>query len=337
MRVVESLNKAIFNAIESDPTVLILGEDILDPYGGAFKVTKGISSHFPDNVFGTPISEQAIVGLATGLAIQGFKPVVEIMFGDFITLIVDQIVNHISKISSMYGERVPLSMIIRTPMGGRRGYGPTHSQSLERLLVGHPGIHCVAVSSYYSPGLLLEKCLELEAPVFFIENKTLYPKPIVNRDKLGFAINDIVPWHGIPTLHFAPDTSSDVTIVTYGGMVDLCREAMEKLSREQGLICDIVVPHHLSPLDVAPICEAVQKTKRVVVVEEGITAWGWGSEVAALLLDIQLEAPVERVGARSIPIPACRSLENKVLPQIDDIYQACIKTVDKSYVLRGKK
>ena len=133
--VIDSLNSALITALEKDEHVLIFGEDILDPYGGAFKVTRGLSSSFPDQVFTTPVSEAGIVGVASGLALRGFRPVVEIMFGDFVTLAADQVINHAAKFRYMYNDQVNVPVVIRTPMGGRRGYGPTHSQTMEKLFI----------------------------------------------------------------------------------------------------------------------------------------------------------------------------------------------------------
>jgi pyruvate dehydrogenase E1 component beta subunit/2-oxoisovalerate dehydrogenase E1 component len=142
--ILESLNSALHSALAADPRVIILGEDILDPYGGAFKVTRGLSSAYPDRVLTTPVSEAAIVGIATGMSLRGFRPVVEIMFGDFITLAADQIINHVSKLRFMYNEQVQAPIVIRNTMGVRRGYGPTHSQSLEKIFLGIPGLRVLA-------------------------------------------------------------------------------------------------------------------------------------------------------------------------------------------------
>ncbi|MEW6094710.1 MAG: alpha-ketoacid dehydrogenase subunit beta, partial [Chloroflexota bacterium] len=141
--VLDSLNSALHHATDTDPRVYILGEDILDPYGGAFKVTRGLSTKFPDRVLTTPISEAGIVGVSSGMALRGLRPVAEIMFGDFVTLAADQLVNHASKFRWMYNDNVRVPMVVRAPMGGRRGYGPTHSQSLEKLFLGVPGLKVV--------------------------------------------------------------------------------------------------------------------------------------------------------------------------------------------------
>ncbi len=142
--VLESLNAALHTALENDPRVYVLGEDILDPYGGAFKVTRGLSTRFPDRVLTTPISEAAILGISTGMALRGLRPVAEVMFGDFITLMADRLINHAAKFRWMYNEQVRVPLVLRAPMGGRRGYGPTHSQSLEKLFLGVPGLKVLA-------------------------------------------------------------------------------------------------------------------------------------------------------------------------------------------------
>ncbi len=160
--VLASLNAGLLSALQQDERVYLLGEDILDPYGGAFKVTRGCSTAFPEQVFTTPISEAGLAGLSAGMALRGLRPVLEIMFGDFITLVTDQLVNHISKLRWMYNNTVNLPLVIRAPMGGRRGYGPTHSQTLEKLFMGVPGltlaapVNLVEDKLHQAPGDLLQ-------------------------------------------------------------------------------------------------------------------------------------------------------------------------------------
>jgi len=161
--VLDSLNQGLLSALGADEKVYLLGEDILDPYGGAFKLTRGCSTAFPEQVIPTPISEAGLAGVATGMALRGLRPVLEIMFGDFTTLLADQLINHISKFRWMYNGSVSLPLLIRTPMGGRRGYGPTHSQTMEKLFLGVPGLTVLAPSQFEidddSPGRLLEKTI----------------------------------------------------------------------------------------------------------------------------------------------------------------------------------
>ena len=169
--VVDSLNEGLHDLMAADSRVVIVGEDVLDPYGGAFKVTRGLSSRFPGRVYTTPVSEAAIVGLASGLALRGLRPIAEIMFGDFLFLAGDQIVNHAAKFRWMYNDQVSVPLVIRTPMGGRRGYGPTHSQSAEKHFMGVPGLWMVAPSVLSTPGdLLRQATLECDDPVIFIES-----------------------------------------------------------------------------------------------------------------------------------------------------------------------
>ena len=148
----ESLRRSLHEILEQDPAAVVLGEDILDPYGGAFKVTQGLSTRFPDRVFTTPICEASIVGMSVGLALRGLHPIVEIMFGDFVALAADQLVNHAAKYPAMYNGQVAVPLVVRTPMGGGRGYGPTHSQSLERLFFGIPHLKLIAASHAHDAG-----------------------------------------------------------------------------------------------------------------------------------------------------------------------------------------
>jgi len=180
--------------MHTDERVYLLGEDILDPYGGAFKVTRGLSTAFPERVLTTPISEAAIVGVASGMALRGLRPVAEIMFGDFVTLIADQIVNHAAKFRWMYNDQVRVPLVVRTPMGGRRGYGPTHSQSLEKMFLGVPGLHVVAPNTLGDPGQLLEAAIADDDPVLFVEHKLLYTRPLLEADKGDLVDYEIQPF-----------------------------------------------------------------------------------------------------------------------------------------------
>jgi pyruvate/2-oxoglutarate/acetoin dehydrogenase E1 component len=181
LNVLSSLNRGLHQAFAQDTGVYLLGEDVLDPYGGAFKVTQGLSSTYPDRVITTPVSEAGIVGIATGMALRGLRPVVEIMFGDFLTLIADQLVNHVAKFRWMYNDKVELPLVVRTPMGGRRGYGPTHSQTLEKMFLGVPGIRVMAASQFGDPGEgLASAILNDNEPLLFIENKLLYLLPLLD-------------------------------------------------------------------------------------------------------------------------------------------------------------
>jgi len=161
MRYVESINHALHGLLAEQENVYLIGEDLLDPYGGAFKAAKGLSTSYPDRVLTTPISEAGLTGVAIGMAMRGYRPIVEIMFGDFLMLCTDQIVNHATKFSYMYNEQVQVPLTIRTPMGGYRGYGPTHSQTLEAMFLGVPRLTILAPSHYHDPGDVLARGIML--------------------------------------------------------------------------------------------------------------------------------------------------------------------------------
>lgn len=338
MRYVESLNNALHKLMRDNEKVFILGEDILDPYGGAFKVTKGLSSDFPDRVLTTPISEASIVGFATGMAMRGLLPIVEIMFGDFMTLCMDQIVNNATKFPWMYNGRVEVPLVIRTPMGGYRGYGPTHSQTLETLFLNVYGLKIIAPSHFHNPGDLLSTAILTEKqPVIFIESKVLYPQylrpPDVNNKIDNFFVESFQNYdqkYNSISLRIVKEEKPDVTLIVYGGMAPFAIEAAFNVFMENEVIVEIIVPSIIKPIPLLDILLSVQKSKRVVIVEEGIRAFGWGSEIASLLyentFDILLK-PIVRVGAKEFPIPSSRLLEEQVLPQTADIMMAIYQQV----------
>ena len=231
-RCAQVLNDALLELFDQRNDVVLLGEDILDPYGGAFKVSKGLSERWPDRVITTPVSEASLFGVAAGMALRGYRPILEIMFGDFVALGFDQIVNGLSKFREMYDDQVSVPVVVRTPMGGRRGYGPTHSQSLEKLLLGVPNICVVAPSECHDLRSLLHRSVEDDAPVFFIENKLMYGRPN-ERPVEGFVgeLQCIESEEAYPALAFSGNEfgASEVTIVTYGGMLPVVLEAATEL------------------------------------------------------------------------------------------------------------
>jgi pyruvate/2-oxoglutarate/acetoin dehydrogenase E1 component len=336
--VLDSLNAALHHALATDENVFILGEDLLDPYGGAFKVTRGLSTDFPGHVLTTPVSEAAIVGVAAGMALRGLRPVVEIMFGDFLTLAADQLINHVAKFRWMYNDQVRLPLVIRTPMGGRRGYGPTHSQTLEKLFLGVPGLRVLAPCALIAPGeLLLHAILDDEDPVLFIENKLLYLLPIQDINSLGdFTLNQanaslstipsvspLSPSLYAPTytLSFRDAPPPTLTLVAYGYMADLCRQAALHLAYEDEFFAELVIPTQLSPVEMAPIIDSVRKTHRLLVVEEGSYTLGWGAEIlanAAETLGVNLHV-ARRLAGWDLPIPASIPLESAILPGVEHI------------------
>jgi pyruvate/2-oxoglutarate/acetoin dehydrogenase E1 component len=325
--ILESLNRGLRTCLEESDRVYVIGEDVLDPYGGAFKVTRGLSTDYPEHVITTPVSEAGIVGVGVGMALRGLFPVIEIMFGDFISLTVDQLINHAAKFRWMSNDQVRVPLVVRTPMGGRRGYGPTHSQSLEKHLLGAPGLRVVAATALGDAGELLRKAvLEDEDPVLFLEHKVLYAKPIIAHDELSDFEVDVSDDH-YPTyrLRIAGAPTPVITLTAYGYSAELAREAVKRLAYENEIFSDLIVPTQLSPFELGDLINAVRQTKRLLTVEEGTMTLGWGAEVIARALE-ELGAgfQAQRVAAGDMPIPAAGLLEKAVLPQIEDIIEAAI-------------
>ena len=338
LTILEILNASLHDVMTQDERVYIMGEDILDPYGGAFKVTKGLSTTFPERVITTPISEAGIVGVAAGMALRGLRPIVEIMFGDFFTLIADQLINHITKFKWMYNDQVNVPIVIRAPMGGRRGYGPTHSQSLEKLFLGIPALRVLSPSTIGEPGkLLTHAILNDDNPVLFIENKILYSLKLRNEKSLtDFELNihnsneieenNLHPLNYAPTyrLTLANAPPPALTIATYGYMAELAIEACLNLAYEEEIFTELVISTQLAPFVTQPIFDSVRKTHRLVVVEEGSRTLGWGAEVLARgaeSLGKEL-AYANRVAGLDLPLPASGQLEKIVLPDVQDIITA---------------
>ncbi len=327
-RCVQVLNEALHEIFASRGDVYLFGEDILDPYGGAFKVTQGLSDGYPDRVFTTPISEASLFGVAAGMALRGQRPILEIMFGDFIALGLDQVVNGISKFREMYDDQVTVPLVVRTPMGGRRGYGPTHSQSLEKLLLGIPNICVVAASECHDLGALLTHAVEDDGPVFFIENKLMYGR--MNRRPEDGHIGELAVRESggpYPALTFSGTdfTEASATIVTYGGMVPVVLDAVTELILEHEIFCEVVALSQLSPMELDAVYESVGRTGALVTAEEGTLTGGFGAEIAARVQEAMwrdLRAPVQRVAARDGIIPSARSLEDAMLPSVDDVVAA---------------
>ncbi|MBC7369203.1 MAG: alpha-ketoacid dehydrogenase subunit beta [Undibacterium sp.] len=329
-RCAQVLNRALHALFTERADVVLIGEDLLDPYGGAFKVSAGLSTKFPDRVLTTPISEAAIVGIAGGLALRGLRPIVEIMFGDFTTLAADQIINHVAKFRGIYNGQVSCPVVIRTPMGARRGYGPTHSQSLEKIFLGIPGLTVVAPSRHHELGALLRGAvLESHDPVLFIENKAMYAQPheppIADR-VAEFSTRTSADC--FPTLTFSLNNfaAPDLTLATYGGMTPLALQAALELATEHELFAEIIVPSQLSPLPTTELQASLSTSRRLLVAEEGTLTAGWGAEVVARLMDItDFPFASARVAAADSIIPTSRPLEEAMLPQPADIIAAALK------------
>ncbi len=339
--VLSSLNAGLRKALEENSQVLILGEDILDPYGGSFKVTKGLSTRFPNRVLTTPISEAGITGIAGGMALRGMHPVVEIMFGDFSTLIADQVINHLAKFNAMYHQDVQVPALIRTPMGGRRGYGPTHSQSLEKLFLGVPGLtvlapfHFTGETNLGSPGkLLFDAVTKQKTPTIFIEHKLQYLLKLFSaKDMTDHTLTELEPSSSTPfyklTLRSAPRPK--LSLAAYGFMAHLAMEAMLALAYEHEIFCELLVPTQLAPYALSPLFQSVSATSRLLTLEEGTLSLGWGAEVLARTAEA-LGPKLRRAGrlaAAESVIPAAPELEAACLPDVADIVAKAREMVEE--------
>ncbi|MBI4730765.1 MAG: alpha-ketoacid dehydrogenase subunit beta [Chloroflexi bacterium] len=329
--VLDSLNHALDHAMDTDSRVYLLGEDILDPYGGAFKVTRGLSTKFPERVLTTPISEAGIVGVANGMALRGLRPVAEIMFGDFVTLSADQLVNHAAKFRWMYNDNVRLPLVVRTPMGGRRGYGPTHSQSLEKLFLGVPGLKVVAPNALGNPGDLLLAAIAEEDPVLFVEHKLLYTRPLLEPGQGELADYEIQEFSEPYTSYVLriPNYAPCLTIATYGYNFELARAAALDLMMEHEAFCELVLFSQLSPFGLQPLAASLRRTGNLLTVEEGTLSLGWGAEVAARCVEAVEGLRVRRVAARDLPVANAKSLEDAILPSVQDIVNAALELVGR--------
>jgi len=325
--VLVSLNQALRSCLADSPDVRLLGEDILDPYGGAFKVTRGLSSEFPDRVMTTPVSEAGIVGVGVGMALRGLRPVVEIMFGDFMLLAADQLVNHAAKLRWMTGDEVRVPLVVRTPMGGGRGYGPTHSQSLEKHLLGAPGLRTVAATALGNTGALLRTAvLADDDPVLFIEHKLLYGSALLPAG-IGaeFDIQASEERYPVFRVRVAGAPTPCLTLVSYGYPAEQARLALKALAFEHEVFAELVVYTQLGPFDDRPLRESLSRTHCLLTVEEGTRSLGWGAEVVASGLEAHGSGlRAGRIASLDLPIPAARTLEAAVLPGVESIVASAL-------------
>ncbi len=319
MKFIQSLNKALEDLLRSNDNLILFGEDIKDPYGGGFKVTKGLSSKFPNKVFNTPISEATIVGMAGGMSISGLKPIVEIMFGDFILLTIDQLTNHLTKYAWMYNEKVETPVTIRTTMGGRRGYGPTHSQSLEPILSTIPLLKIFSPSHFHDVGSIFKDVVNHEDGIkIFSEHKLLYPCELKNQNNCPQGIdlkysNSRYPTAILSNCRFEPP---ELLIISHGGNSIMIEEIMIELLIEYELKVECVLPSIIKPFPYIDIMDAVENSSNILFLEESPKNYGWSSEIIAELSEkgIFKNKKIKRIGALEFPIPASTILENIVLP-----------------------
>lgn len=324
MRCVEEIRDAFADALKRDDRVILIGEDIRDPYGGAFKATKGLSDLKSSHVMNTPISEACIVGMSVGLAMAGMTPVSEMMFGDFITLGFDQLLNHAVKYSWVYGGDVKVPMVIRVPSGAGRGYGPTHSQSLEKYLVGIPGLNVLALNRYINAKSFYDRLFStISEPTVVIENKKMYAQrtiPVAEGTYRDFEVTEENS-ADFPTIYFKMDSSNtpDVALVAYGREIDLALQAAEELMIADEIQADVIALTRISPVPIDDLKNLISKSAYIITVEEGTIQNGIGAEIIALCAENKLGRNHYRIAAPNIPIPNGIVLEDQIMPNTSTI------------------
>ena len=306
----DGIRQAIAEEMERDPDVFLIGEDV-GKAGGVFGVTKGLIDRFPaDRFWDTPISEEAIAGAAAGAALVGGRPIAEIMFGDFVTLAMDMIVNQAAKTHYMTGGRLSVPMVVRMVTGTSGSTAAQHSQSLESWFVHVPGVKVVAPSTPEDAKGLLRSAIRDPDPVMFFEHKQLY-------GGRGGPAGDVVQVEPIPFgVGRVHREGTDVTIVSYLKTLEHSLAAAELLAQD-GISCEVFDPRTLVPLDRAGLRASLAKTGRLVVAHEAPVRGGFGAEIASFAAEECFEllrAPVVRVGGRNTPVPYAPVLENFVLP-----------------------
>ncbi len=318
----QAINEAMSYEMRRDENVFLMGEDV-GQYGGAFGVSVGMFEEFgPERIRDTPISEAVIAGAAAGAAVTGMRPIAEIMFSDFITISMDQLVNQAAKMRYMFGGKAKVPMVLRAPAGSGTGAAAQHSQSPEAWFCNAPGLKVVIPSTPADAKGLLIASIRDDNPVLFLEQKLLY------RTKGEVPEGEYVVSLGKAKVH---REGSDVSIITYGRMLPMCLKAAEELEKQEGISVEVVDPRTLVPLDKETIIESAKKTGRVLIVHEACQTGGFGGEIAAVISDsdafFYLDAPIMRYGGMDVPIPYCPELEKNVVPTLDNVKRKVIELV----------
>ena len=317
----KALAQAMYEEMEHDPNVVVLGEEV-GAQGGTYGVTAGLFEKFgKDRVRDTPISEGVIVGAAVGAAMNGLRPVAEIMGINFAFLAMDQIVNHAAKIHSMFGGQFRCPLVVRTTSGGGKQLAATHSQTPDVIFAHFPGLKVVAPSTPAEAKALLKASIRTDDPVFFIEHSTMYSE----RGEVSDDPNFLLPIGKSDIKR----KGKDVTLVTYSKMVSVSLKAAAELEKE-GIDVEIIDLRSLRPLDLDPVFESFKKTNRAVIVEEGWKTFGIGAEVATRIYEEcfdYLDAPIERVAQKEVPLPYSAELERAAIPQVKDVVAAVKKVI----------
>jgi pyruvate dehydrogenase E1 component beta subunit len=317
LRYIDSIRAGLRAAMSRDERVIVMGEDV--SYGGPFGATRDLAAEFGKNrVRDTPISEAAVMGMAVGAALAGLRPVVEVMFADFITLAMDQLVNHAAKLRYMTGGQLSVPLTVRVQGGVNGRFGAQHSQSLEAWLCHMPGLKVVAPAFAIDAASLLELAIADDDPVVYLEHRALYFSPEVD-----------TPERVAPRGSAIRREGDDITVVAYSRMVHTALEAAAELAND-GIGVEVIDLRWLLPLDLSIVEESVKKTGRLLVVHEAVTQGGLGAEIAARMHLTSfgfLTAPVTRVGAPFAPVGAAPSLEDDFLPDAPEVAAAARRLV----------
>lgn len=312
LKYAEAIRAALAAEMSADENVVVLGEEV-GALGGVFTVTQTLQERFGvDRVLDSPICENALVGWAIGAAVEGMRPVVEIMFSDFVLLALDQIVNLGAKLRFMSNGQFSVPLVIRMPGGGGTNHGPQHSQSLESIFAHVPGLIVATPSNAGDAYWMLRHAIRCDDIVVFIESKYLYFRETAEIDES--AVPD-----AFGARRLRPGT--DVTVATAGRMVQRCLEAASRLA-EDGISCEVIDMRYIWPLDHDTVSESLAETARLAVVHEPVEFCGWGAELASWVAEhrfFDLDAPVVRVGAERAPISFQPHLEDEVIPTVDAI------------------
>lgn len=318
----QAVNEAMSQEMRRDKNVFLMGEDV-GIYGGAFGISVGMVEEFGEKrVKDTPISEAGISGLGVGAAATGLRPIVEIMFSDFVTLAMDNMVNQAAKMRYMFGGKAKVPMVLRAPAGSGTGAAAQHSQSPEAWFCNAPGLKVVTASTPADAKGLLISAIRDDNPVLFLEQKLLY------RTKGHVPEGD----YTIPLSKAdIKREGSDVTIITYGRMLPMCLDAAQQLEEEEGISVEVVDPRTLVPLDKETIINSAKKTGRVLIVHEACETGGFGGELSAVISNSEafyyLDAPIMRYGGLDVPIPYCPQLEKHVVPTLTNVKKKVIDLV----------
>jgi len=311
----QAINEALAEEMRRDSTVFIIGEDVAEA-GTPFKVLSGLVEEFgTGRVIDSPISEAGIAGLGVGAAMTGMRPVVDIMFGDFVTLIMDQIVNQAAKIRYMSGGKLKVPMVLRTTLGATRRSAAQHSQSLHAWLSHVPGLKVVLPSNPYDAKGLLKSAIRDDNPVVFFEDKMMYQL------KGPVPAGDYTIPLGVAEIKRA---GKDITLVATSSMVQVALSAADTLDKG-GIGAEVIDVRTTAPLDKATIIESAKKTSRAVVLDEGYEGYGVTAEIASVIAEgafYYLDAPVKRMGARNVPVPFSPVLEDQTVPTAESVVEA---------------